>query len=75
MKVFLNTVGNMVDRIVWAVGCFAIFDYAFEHHWNLAVSIVSGVLIAGFGGWFFWQYFVVPFRAGWRGETEGSRKE
>ena len=63
----LDTLGSVIDRIVWAVGCFTIIGYS-QEHWPLALQIVTIALLVGFGLWYLWRFFVQPFRAGLRGE-------
>jgi ABC-type nickel/cobalt efflux system permease component RcnA len=66
MKI-LSTLGSVIDRIVWAVGCITIIGYSREH-WPLALQIVTVALFVSFGLWYLWRFFVQPFRAGLRGE-------
>jgi hypothetical protein len=53
MKKLLNTLAAVVDRVVWAVGCFAIVDYA-SNHWLLAYRVATvvhvGVLCSPISG-------------------------
>ncbi len=63
----LKILAYIVDRGVWAVGCSVITFYANEH-WPLALRIVIGSFILGFGIWYVWRFFVQPFREGLRGE-------
>ena len=63
----LKILAYIVDRGVWAVGCSVITFYANEH-WSLALRIVIGSFILGFGIWYVWRFFVQPFREGLRGE-------
>lgn len=62
----LDTLAKLADRIVWMIGCFTMISYSREH-WPFALQIVTAVLLAGFGLWYLWRYFVEPFRAGLRG--------
>jgi ABC-type nickel/cobalt efflux system permease component RcnA len=66
MKTFI-TLASVIDRLVWAVGCFTIIGYSREH-WPLASQIVTAVLLISFGLWYLWRFFVQPFRIGLRGE-------
>ena len=67
MKTLLKPLTTLIDRLVWMVGWFAILRYALEH-WPVAYAITGGTILAGFGVWYSWRFFVQPFRAGLRGE-------
>jgi hypothetical protein len=63
----IDTLAKFADRLIWMVGCFTIISYSREH-WPLASQVVTVVLLAAFGLWYLWRFFVQPFRAGLRGE-------
>jgi uncharacterized membrane protein len=67
MRRIVNLMAGVIDRIVWAVGCFTISCYLWEH-WPLAYAVMAGGLIIGLGVWYCRKFFVGPFKAGLREE-------
>jgi hypothetical protein len=67
MNTVLRTLATVVDRLIWAVGCFAIISYASDH-WPLVYRGATVALLLGFGIWYLWMFFIRPFRAGLKGE-------
>jgi hypothetical protein len=66
MKKLLGIVGGVVNRLVWAVGCFAIVRYAWQH-WPVYTALAGG-LMAGLGVWYCRRFYLERFGAGVSGE-------
>ena len=67
MKVFFTALATVIDRIIWMIGVMTILTYALNH-WPTAYRVLVSILLVGFGIWYFWKFFIQPFRAGLRGQ-------
>ncbi len=67
----LNIVWQFVDRAIWMVGLFSIFDFT-RDRWPRDYLLLPWAVIAFAVGLFVWRYFYIPFRAGLRGEEPGE---
>jgi len=62
----LKIFAGLLDRFIWMIGLMTIFIYAHDH-WPAAYFVATCVLLGGFGIWYFWKFFLLPFKDGLRG--------
>jgi len=62
----LKFMAAILDRFVWVVGVMTLYAYA-EEHWPKGFVVGACLLIGSFVAAYFWKFFWLPFRAGFRG--------
>jgi hypothetical protein len=62
MKSMLDRLGEISDRIIYMIGCVAIWIYAMDH-WPLGTSVFVCACVAIFAMWYIWRFFIRPFRS------------
>ena len=63
----IDTLARFADRLIWMVGCVTIINFS-RDHWPMAAQVVTWLMLAAFGLWYLWRFFIRPFKAGIRGE-------
>jgi hypothetical protein len=62
----LKALATILDRFISMVGLMTIFIYA-QGHWPTDYFVATCVFVGGFAVWYFWKFFLLPFRDGLRG--------
>jgi hypothetical protein len=64
-KTVLVQIGKLIHNFIFMIGCITIWEYAFEH-WPRGTYIAIGAALVCFAVWYFWMFFVRPFRTALR---------
>jgi len=56
---------KLIDSIIWMVGLMTIFVYGYDH-WPTFYIVTTDVLLGGVAVWYFWKFFLAPFKDGSR---------
>jgi hypothetical protein len=62
----LKTLATILDRFIWMIGLMTIFIYT-DDHWPAIYFIAACVFLGTFAVWYFWKFFLLPFKDGLRG--------
>ena len=60
---------KLIHSCVYMIGCIAIWSYTFER-WPVATRVVAITGATAALVWYLWHFFVRPFRAAMRGESQ-----
>jgi len=68
-KSLLTMLGKLVHSFIYMVGCIAIWTYTIER-WPVGTHVFVGATLLVFFVWYLWTFFIRPFRAALKGESQ-----